>query len=246
MKTRMILIMAMFLSFHLIKAQENAPLKGSSTIYKQEAGNKSLEVNFDPGQIFGSDTHEQFGLFNGSIKLRYFHTELSAYRMNINLAFSKAISITQQEDGALLELKDKYSAFSVNIQPGYEKHFSASKRLSPYIGAQLLMGYSSSGLVRENQDGNTIYVEKWKNDINMPQRGAYAVGAGIFAGVDYYFVRKLYLGLELAYGLQYTKLLKSIYTSEENPDNNYERKNGSFFGVSPSLATGNLRLGWSF
>ena len=244
MKLQLLFIMLIF-SFSAI-AQENINNQNSSDVYKQQAGNKSLEVNFDPGQIFGSNTGSQFGLFNGGIKYRSFNSELSAYRINLNLSFNCNTEITQQESETDLELKDKTSIFAIHLTPGYEKHFSANKRLSPYIGGQLLIGYSTYSLKSENQLNNSIYLEKWKNDLNVGIIGAFTAGAGVFAGVDYYFVKKLYLGLEIGYGFQYAKLLKSKYTNEEYPDLDYEKKNGHTLGVSPGLATGNLRLGWTF
>lgn len=244
MKLQLLLIMLIF-SLSVI-AQENINNQNSSDLYKQEAGNKSLEVNFDPGQIFGSNTGNQFGLFNGGIKFRSFISDLSAFRINVNLSFQDITEITQQKLGTNLELKDNTSIFAINLQPGYEKHFSANKRLSPYIGGQLQIGYNASSLKSENQLNNSIYIEKWKNDLNMNLMGTFSAGAGVFAGVDLYFAKKLYLGLEIGYGLQYAKILKSEYTNEEYPDRDYEEKNGYTFGVSPSLATGNLRFGWTF
>ena len=242
------LTMVMFLCFFLINAQDSINSQNSSRAFKQEAGNKSLEVHFDPGQIFGSNTRNQFSLFDGGIKFRSFISDKKAFRIGVNLSFAAITNITQQEDSDndIFELKDKLSDFAIMIKPGFEKHFSDSKRLSPYIGIQGLVGYKTSTYKSENQNNQDIYIIKWTNNPNLYGYGSFDIGLGVFAGVDFYFVKKLYLGIELGYGLQYSNLLKTTYTNEDNSNDDYEEKNGSVFGVAPSLATGNLRFGWTF
>lgn len=234
-------------SFLMIKAQNDVNQQNSLDTLKQQKGDRALEVNFDPGKIFGSNEGDQFSLFNGSIKYRKFNSDLSAFRTNINLIFLNTTDITQQEDkeNDRLELKDKTNMFTLNVQPGWEKHFSANKRMSPYVGIQCLIGFSTSTVTNEYQYDTDIYIEKWIND-NDYLPGLITVGIGTFAGIDYYFVKKLYLGLEIGYGLQYAKLLKTKYLDEKDDSYDYERNNGSVFGISPALATGNLRLGWTF
>ena len=54
MKFKLSLVLALVLSFSLAKAQEKTSLQTSSSeVYKQVAGDRSFEVNFDPGRIFG-------------------------------------------------------------------------------------------------------------------------------------------------------------------------------------------------
>jgi len=234
-------------AFMMLKAQNEVNQQVSSNAFKQESGNSALEVNFDPGKIFGSDEGAQFGLFNGSIKYRHFKSETSAFRTNINIVFLNTTDITQQEDKTtdLLELKDKNTMITINLQPGWEKHFSANERLSPYVGIQFLLGYSTSIVTSEYQYDKSIYTEKWINKTDfMP--GLFTAGIGAFSGIDYYFVKKLYIGIEIGYGLQYAKILKTKYTDEKDSSYDYERKNGSIIGFAPALATGNLRFGWIF
>ena len=244
MKFKLSLVLALVLSFSLAKAQEKTSLQTSSSeVYKQVAGDRSFEVNFDPGRIFGSNPGSQFSLLNGGIKYRSFYSDNLAYRIGLNFSFGSTTMIIQQKDTALdrLELKDRYTGFSLMLKPGLEKHFTGTKRLSPYIGVQGLIGFSTTFNEFENQHSNKVYVHKWKNN-----PGTFNVGAGVFAGIDYYFVKKLYLGIEIGYGLEYRKSLKIKYTDEYDKSNNFERKNGHSFRASPSLATGNLRFGWTF
>ena len=226
----------------------NAQNESKDEIYKQVAGDNTFEVNFDPGKIFGSNQGDQFSLFSGGIKYRNFITETKAFRLGVNLSFASATDITQQSDPIenKLELKDNYNLFAIGIQPGFEKHFGKNKRFSPYIGFQFLIGYQTTTYKSENQETQSIYVEKWINDPEKTGIGYISAGAGLLAGFDFYFVQKLYLGLELGYGIEYADILKTKYTNERYSNLDEEYKNGNAWRVSPTLATGNIRLGWTF
>lgn len=220
-----------------VNAQENVETK------KQVSGNSSLELNFDPAQIFGSSTGQgQFSLKDGQIRYRKFTTDLSAWRLGANFSFGVRNDITQQEDkdNGTKELRDKSSYFSISLKPGYEKHFVGTKSLSPYVGVEGLIGYSSWSSNHEYQDwmDDSVYDTERSN-------GSFVMGAGVLAGVDYYFVKNLYLGLEIGYGLTYVNKLNSKYTDEGNSDNDYDRKNGYTVGFNPSVSS-TLRLGWTF
>ncbi len=245
MKSRIIFVLAlMLLSFSIANAQDSSNVKKSTTVvYKQVAGDKSFEVNFDPGRIFGSNQGGQFGLFNGGIKYRTFVTDKKALRIGVNITYRNSVNITQQSYPAnnRLELKSKRAFFSILLTPGIERHFSATKRLSPYVGVQVLAGYSTSNDKSEHQYDNKIYNETYKNN-----PGSIRVGAGVFAGIDYYFIKKIYLGIELGYGIEYDKYLNMKYTNEKYPEYNFNDRNGHSIGISPYLVTSNLRLGWTF
>lgn len=245
MKSKFIFVMALLvLSFSFAKAQDSLHIKFYSTpVYKQVAGDKSFEINFNPGGIFGSNQGGQFNLFNGGIKYRTFVTDNKAYRIGVNISYYNHVDIFQHSNPAyrLLELRSKNTSFSILLTPGIERHFSATKRLSPYVGAQALAGYSTSTEKREIQDNNEVY-----NVTNKNNPGRVRAGVGVFAGIDYYFIKKMYLGIELGYGIEYDKYLNTKYTNEKFPEQNYNHKNGHSIRISPSLFTRNLRLGWTF
>jgi len=243
------LLLTMFAMF--MQAQNNdanSLLVNDSSDYKQEAGEHSLELNFNPGNIFGSDNGAQFGLLNGGIKYRHFSSEEKAFRMIVNLSYKNATDIIQQadSDADLLELKSSGSIMGITFMPGIEKHFTGSKKISPYVGMQGMLGYKTTSLSVEYQDNNSIYTETIKNDASGLGEGYMAFGVGLFSGVDYYFVKKLYIGVELGYGLQYSKLLNTTRKDEHDSSSDTEHKNGYSIGASPYLATGNIRLGWTF
>jgi len=218
------------------------------TGYMQTAGSHSFEVSFNPGNVFATGGNA-FSLINGTIKYRSFSTEQKAFRIGINANYSNTTEIIQQEndDFDLKELKSNFSVYGITLMPGTEKHFDVSDRISPYVGFQALLGYKHTSYIEEYQDGNSIETESYINDsTNGAGNGYFSLGAGVFTGVDYYFVKRFYVGVELGIGLEYFSYLNSTYTDSGDSDNDEEIKNGTSFQLAPGLTTGNIRLGWTF
>ncbi len=240
-KYSIFLLIVFSASFH-VNAQDSLNL-GDKKTFCQQAGESSLEMNFNPGNIFGSGTGNPFGLINGTIRYRYFLDQNLALRAAVSAELSNSTLITQQADpeNNRLELKSRSLLYGITLKPGIEKHFSNFQRFSPYLGGQVLAGFSTNSDIYEHQNLDDIYLVKYKN---FP--GKLDLGVEIFGGFDFYFAKKLYLGLELGYGIRYTKFLKEIYTNELYPDQNMERKNGHTINFSPSQETGLIRLGWVF
>ena len=215
----------------------NAQDKESS--FKPVPGSNALELSFDPSSIFATGG-DQFSLQGAMIKYRKFMTETQVLRLSAIISYGSEVTITQQEDDNLNneELKDKDRFYNLVLKPGIERHFSGTDKLSPYVGAEALIGYGLYSNSSEYQDANDVEATKITN-------GFFTLGAGVFAGVDYYFVESLYLGVEIGYGMTYVNKLKSKYTDSGNSDNDSEAKNGSEFKFSPSV-TGNFRIGWNF
>jgi len=221
----------------------------SYTTYKQESGDNSLEVSFNPGNVFSSKNGDAFSLTNTGIKYRSFKTDNTAFRMGIDLTYYKKSDISQEEDSDLnqLELRNKVSHYHIHLMPGFEKHYDVSNRLSPYTGIQFLVGYGHNSIVEEEQDGNSIYTITISNTYDEHFGAASLdVGAGLVAGFDYYITKKLYMGVELGFGLQYSKQLKTTYSNSNNHDFDYEMVHGGVVLLSPNMTNGNVRFGWNF
>jgi len=251
---------SIFLLFVLLTMQINAQndeIFGNSSTdsvtqsndYLQTAGSKSFEVSFNPSNIFATGG-DAFSLINGAIKYRSFSTAQKAFRLGLNINFLSQTDIIQQEDNDLdlKELKAYTSVYGITFMPGTEKHFTVSDHISPYVGMQALIGYKHTSYSEEYEDGNKIETLTFENSPsgNGAGIGYLSLGAGIFTGVDYYFVKRFYVGVELGIGLQYFSLLNSKFTDSGDSDLNYEYKNGHIIQLAPGLTTGNIRLGWTF
>lgn len=212
--------------------------------YKPAAGERTLEVNFAP--LGGSPVSI------GGIKYRSFGSETSAFRLGVFLGYGNTTTITQDEDNtngaSLKELRDKESTMTINIQPGIEKHFAGTERLSPYIGGVLNIGYGSTTERSETQYTASLVGE------DVEKGGSLNLGLNAVAGVDYYIANKLYLGTEIGFGVAMNMdLMKKVTTQALNDDGNAlvttdteSRVNTSNnFQLGPNVI-GQIRLGWVF
>jgi opacity protein-like surface antigen len=206
--------------------------------YKQSAGDKSLELAFDPfnaSDVFSVPTG--FG-----IRFRKFNSESLAFRVGVDLSFSNYIAITQQKDEAAnrLELKDKFSSFGLTLRPGFEKHLLSSERLSPYFGGEVILGWNTSTDKEERQAGAAIEDRVTKNGSAVD---GFRFGFGAIAGVDFYIAQRLYLGFELNYTVTYYTRATEKTTDFDGTETLI--KNGSAFILAPQ-AFGSFRIGYLF
>lgn len=172
------------------------------------------------------------------------------------------------------EFKSTSGNFELNL--GYERHFDLSKRLSAYVGASAGFNrrFASTDIevieTRHYQNNN-----RWRKEViseekaeisngtitSLPEgeidnpldavndRAYWQVKAALFAGVDFYVYKGLYLGTELGLGLNSTKFSKMKFktTSLEEDDateiesNDKKRTMDLGFYIEPVL-----RLGWTF
>ena len=220
------------LAFAIANSQEE------TEVYKQTSGDKNLELQFDPGAIFNSSNTNNI-ISNGvGIRYRQFKSESIAYRANVNINYTNLNTITQDDP----ELKDKYKSVGISLQPGIENHFSGTKRLSPYIGTEFILRYQTSIIQSEYEWGTNVYMQEYKNsDI----ADGLTVGITGIAGFDFYISKKLYLGLELNYGLYYFTAFRTEY-SDTNPDVvDDEAGKSNLITLQPSTI-GVIRIGFLF
>ncbi|TRX58214.1 hypothetical protein FNH22_14215 [Fulvivirga sp. M361] len=212
-----------------------APTQDATNSYKPEARETSLEVQFEP---FGDNPVS----ING-IRARFFKSPNKAVRLNVFLGYDVDSDITQQavSNTNLRELKDRTAIFSLNIRPGYEWHLKGTKKLSPYFGMEMDLGYQISRFKSEVQNGDDVNYTLRKND-----NGFFRIGANAIAGLDFYVAKKLYLGTEMGFGASVTRLLdvevESDVTGFQEPD---PLKRGSAFDIGPNVNV-DIRLGYVF
>jgi len=163
------------------------------------------------------------------LKGRYFIEDNMAIRSMINVAWG---SITVDDDGDKFKLSETGFAIAVGI----EKHLTGAERLSTYIGGDILFGLNNFASSRPGIDNNgaDVTFERSQSGIGFGIRGV--------TGFDYYFIPKVYLGMELGYGLMYKSygvLKASGGTLEDGKEKSSE------IGLSPFINPA-LRLGFRF
>jgi hypothetical protein len=208
----------------------------ASAQFKPEAGQKTLETKLAP--LGGTP------LSIDGIRLRMFNDATTAYRLGLNLNYSNSKSRTGTTADGSTELYDKNSALGISLSPGIEKHMAGTNRLSPYMGAELNIGFRTTTEVSEFE--STTTANKVEEQTIKGNGGFFSVGANVVAGADYYISSKLYMGVELSYGLN---LVNSATIKEETTvagaPTVKDQKPGNSFNFSPGVM-GQFRIGYAF
>lgn len=157
------------------------------------------------------------------LKGRYFIADNMAIRGMFNLAWG---SNSEESDGDVA----KVSEMGFAISGGIEKHFTGAERLSTYVGADLLIGMSR---ISSSYEG--------PGKIELSNSG-FGIGLRGLTGFDYYFIPKVYLGMELGYGLSYNNYGVVKATGGGLSDGKDKSSN---FELSPFISP-SLRLGFRF
>ena len=190
MKKSLLILTALFGVASISNAQEET--------FKPAAGMTSLEITFDPGAIFNaSKTGNMFGLssiggLNQGIKYRNWISETVAYRGTFLLGLKNSSNPYTLTNSAGEDVDAKSSNFewAIQIRPGVERHFAGTKRLSPYVGSELIIGYGSSTYKEERLDASDALVEDVYKNNSLAAPWTYANGftggLGLIAGFDYY------------------------------------------------------------
>jgi len=229
-----------------IKAQDTLKplLKGWST-----------ELNFNP-----FDGSLSLNNANGQIKIRKFLPNDIALRLAFTLSYKNDQSKMEDPYGTYpIDSKDKRQSFMVAVNFGTEKHFSGTRRISPYIGWEIGLGYKKSKEELENNSNSKTIKGAWQTyelaysgqnyyfTTNYIERGFWSAGANVLTGFDFYMAKDFYFGYEIGFGLEYLKYSKIVITKDtEFPDSGtYPDQDGSSWKIGPRLVNG-IRIGYTF
>lgn len=175
---------------------------------KPAAGDKTAEFNlsFQTGTApvsYGLGATALPG--TPELRLRYFMADDMAIRVKLGLGSSSVT--TKQVTGAgvtpaVTAEKEVNSGFGFAITPGIEKHFAGSDRLSPYVGAELPIGFGSGATTEISNSDNVGGAPTASGDSYKDESGSqFNLGLRLVLGADYYVADGLYLGVEGGLGL---------------------------------------------
>jgi len=219
----------------------------SQDTLKTSAHSWTTEVNVNPLQ-------GQFSLNNAvnQIKVRYFISDKMAYRM----AFS--INNTKKDDGQTsfygtnpVDNSDVKSTTSGGLNLGLEKHFAGTRRLSPYLGCELALGFKTANETIETKELITDIKGAWQTgSYTFTERGYKSAGVNIVTGFDFYIAKHFFFGYEMLLGLNYIKYDDLVKTLTSKTDqlpgsNTYPDQTSSETTIGPRIING-IRLGYTF
>lgn len=151
------------------------------------------------------DSLGQFNLFG-----RHYLKDNLALRLGFGVAYLKnntfnEDSVTIASGNRALETADSTtSRFDFKISVGIEKHLGTTRRLDPYVGADLSI--IRIGATKANKELNqTDITGTRKETTTLNTDGGAGFGIGAIAGFNYFISKNLSLGAEFGYAYTYTK-----------------------------------------
>lgn len=253
-----------FLLFLALSVISIRPTYAQDTL-KTCAKSWAAELNVNPfqGQISLNNALNQ-------IKVRYFATEKLAYRLALNINNIRKDNGQSNVYGTNpIENSDikKSTTFGVNL--GLEKHLTGTRRLSPYVGAEIAYGMKNANETIDTKQSTTEIKGGWQNTqvlqynnghgtyysttVNNTEFGYYSLGINLVTGFDYYVAKNFFFGYEMLFGYNYTKYTKVETTFTPKPDQNtqtgvnisYPDQTGKEHSFGPKIING-IRLGYTF
>ncbi len=257
-KTAVLLFAALIvLSTRLTYAQDT--LKTCARSWTAE-----LNVNPFQGQISLNNALNQ-------IKVRYFTTDKFAYRLAFNINNIRKDNGQSNVYGTSpIENSDikKSTTFGLNL--GFEKHLAGTRRLSPYLGAEIAYGSKNANETIDSKQSTTDIKGGWQSTqvlqynngngtyyyyttVNNTDNGYHSYGVNLVTGFDYYVAKNFFFGYEMLFGYNYTKYTKieTTYTPKPGQENQTSGNasqpdfTGKEHSFGPKIING-IRLGYTF
>lgn len=180
------------------------------------------------------------------LRFRYFTQEKMAVRLGFNLSSDSETANAYGANNATGDVKRSQTNLMINL--GVEKHFTGTERLSPYVGGDVLFAYGTQNRSYNNSNNNInnpTYVANVAGEVSGP--GSLGIGLRGVAGADYYFAKKVYLGVEGGFGFLYQNQGKTTTktTVGGNTTTTTTESAGNSFTIKPSVITG-VRIGFVF
>jgi len=185
------------------------------------------------------------------LRFRMFKSEDMAYRLRANIG-SMSRTYSQDIGGVAWEAKDN-SGINIALAAGVEKHFAGTKRLSPYIGAEVGINFGTGRTVEATNDdapvfagfgsgitsGNVAAGNKYEQKFGS----TFGLGIGAVMGADYYVADGVYVGVEFGLGLiNITSTGEGEITTQAGSAKGGKASSFDLFGVTGS----GVRLGYKF
>lgn len=210
---------------------------------KPHAGNLTAELGLTGGL---GNTGLNLNNNAGMLRFRYFVAEDWAIRLGVNITndVSKmnayGVGVDAGKEGWV---KQRNTTVLFNI--GAEKHFMGTRRLSPYVAADFIIGNKSTHANGENATSGGTYLNNYAFESESMNNTT--VGFRAVVGADYYIAKNVYLGVEAGLGYTTTKLGETEMTQTLNnvTTTTTNKSAGKTAQFTPGLVTG-VRIGFAF
>ena len=101
---------------------------------------------------------------------------------------------------SLVEWDSSFTRVDLFFAPGLEKHFAATSRLDPYMGAELKIGLLGKSTMKSNTITSTLDSTGGTVDVTGKMTGGSSIGVNLIAGFNYFFSNRISIGAEYSWG----------------------------------------------
>ena len=245
--------LCLFFSLYIVSCafSQDSLRKSSLDPLKVSSGQLAMELNINP---FRGDLSLNNAL--NQVKLRYFTSDNFAIRLAFNIDVKKKETTVTNPYGTNPFISNEDKKFTgIGINLGVEKHFTGTRRLSPYVGFEFSFGTKFSnytlddGTVKTKIDGawrTTTLVNNNFFVYGYEEKGYVKYGFNVLAGFDFYVAKNFFVGYEatLQYSnIEYTRIDITTTGSTFPPDSPDSKEKE--VSVSPALLNG-IRIGYVF
>ena len=177
------------------------------------------------------------------LRFRQFKSDDMAYRLRVNIGSS---SNTDAYDFGTYKWEAKTgTGFNIGLAAGVEKHMKGTSRLSPYMGAEVMLGFGT-GATAETTNGSSSSIANANNGDKYSMTGgsSFSLGLGAVMGADYYVADGVYVGIEYGLGL-FNMSSTGEGETTVNGGAAVKTATNSTFGLF-GVTQGGVRLGYKF
>ncbi len=187
-----------------------------------------------------------------SLRMRYFVKDNIAARLTVDFgtgAPAPSREVNNVYGATTAEIgTQEIKRSTINVGIGGEYHLTGTEKMSPYFTAGVSFGKGSYNETWTNFDGSGT-APAYSNGLTAEVNGAYSTfGYNLGAGLDYYVVENIYIGLELGFG--WSKMSYDDETTKVslNGTSIFDGSSASYSQTFTSLGRANaaMRLGWRF
>ncbi len=136
---------------------------------------------------------------------KYYGTNRIVYRVGLGInTVSYTSTFTDSLGSGQINMDSTFSQAGAYISPGFEFHFLDDKRLDPYVGGAMSLGF----IGKSKYSTTSEFIDTTgtnKNEITYQKDGGFVFGATALVGFNYYIARNLSLGAEYQLGIYHTR-----------------------------------------
>ena len=120
-----------------------------------------------------------------------------------NWLLEDSITVVSTGNRALQTIDSTESRFDFSVSVGYEKHLGTTRRLDPFIGAEMVIGRIGGTKIDASTDITDVTGTEKIQDITQID-GGFNFGLNFIAGFNYFFAERISIGAEINLGYLYS------------------------------------------